>query len=445
MVFLDFNLPNATTWFYLSLMLAVGVLFKFNRFLSLRNWDIIAAYLLVPGFLFLQEAYAIQPYPQTFRNAAAASWASYGFAWLMVGSLALFVRCLLDIILVSRPALPPNLNLAGLAWFAGAMFVCMVPIALRTDQVNEPVGKKPTALDVLDQASTQTVEQVQQLAGASWKTPTSARFWVPRILALLFHGAVVTAIVLIGAIHFGNLTNGMAAGTLYLLLPYTAYHIRELHHVLPAALIVWAIFAYRRPVVAGVLLGIAAGTCFFPALTAPVWLSFYRRSGSRRFFAGFFGTALAALSLTGFILWREGNLAESVREVLGLTDWQPWRRSTLPSMWHGVHGAYRLPVFVLHVALIVSTAFWPRPKNLGHVIALSAAILLGIQFWYADQGGLYVLWYLPLYVLMIFRPNLSDRLPPTFRTRPPLFLRWGHRLIQWLLRPVPPPEPAQTN
>jgi hypothetical protein len=363
----------------------------------------------------------------------------------MAGSLALFARCLLDIVLVSRPAIPPNLNLAGLAWFAGALFVCMVPIALRTDQTSEPVGKKPTALDVLDQASTQTVEQVQQLAGPVLSTPTSARFWVPRILSLLFHGAVFTAIVAIGAVHFGNITNGMAAGTWYLLLPYTAYHVRELHHVLPAALIVWAIFAYRRPTLAGVLLGIGAGTCFFPALTAPAWLSFYRKAGSRRFFFGFVTAATVSLGLTAYLLWREGNLAVSIREVLRLTDWQPWRRSSLPSVWYGVHGAYRLPVFVLHVALIVLTAFWPRPKNLGHLLALSAAIVIGIQFWYADQGGLYVLWYLPLYVLLIFRPNLSDHLPPSLPDHPTRFARWSQRLIQWILRRLLPPEPAQTN
>jgi hypothetical protein len=41
-----------------------------------------------------------------------------------------------------------------------------------------------------------------------------------------------------------------------------------------------------------------------------------------------------------------------------------------------------------------------------------AAVLLGIQFWYADRGGVYVLWYLPILLLVVFRPNLSDRRPP---------------------------------
>ena len=49
-IFLDFALPNAATWFYFSLLLAVGLFFKFNRFFSVRNFDILSLYLIVPGF-----------------------------------------------------------------------------------------------------------------------------------------------------------------------------------------------------------------------------------------------------------------------------------------------------------------------------------------------------------------------------------------------------------
>src|SRR5438128_6466528 len=55
-IFLDFNLPNATTWCYLSLLLAVALFFKFTRLLSVRNWDVLTLFLLVPGLLLLQEA-----------------------------------------------------------------------------------------------------------------------------------------------------------------------------------------------------------------------------------------------------------------------------------------------------------------------------------------------------------------------------------------------------
>src|SRR5271167_4340829 len=53
-VFLDFTLPNATTWFYFSFLLAVALFFKFSRLLSIRNWDVIFMFLLSPGLLLIQ-------------------------------------------------------------------------------------------------------------------------------------------------------------------------------------------------------------------------------------------------------------------------------------------------------------------------------------------------------------------------------------------------------
>src|SRR5262245_36020061 len=55
-IFWDFNLPNSTTWFYFSFLLAVALFFEFGRGPSMRNWDVVTLFLLVPGLLLLQEA-----------------------------------------------------------------------------------------------------------------------------------------------------------------------------------------------------------------------------------------------------------------------------------------------------------------------------------------------------------------------------------------------------
>src|SRR5215471_11275132 len=107
-IFFDFRLPNVTTWFYFSLLLAVALFFKFSRLLSMRNLDLASLFLPVPGLLLLLESQG--------RNR----WA---YVWLMAASGFLLVRCLLDLALVRRPALSPNLNLGGLSWLTGAMFV----------------------------------------------------------------------------------------------------------------------------------------------------------------------------------------------------------------------------------------------------------------------------------------------------------------------------------
>src|SRR5437870_1140983 len=67
-IFWDFNLPNSTTWFYFSFLLAMALFFRFSRLLSMRNWDVVTLFLLVPGLLLLQDSR--QPNPPPERNKA---------------------------------------------------------------------------------------------------------------------------------------------------------------------------------------------------------------------------------------------------------------------------------------------------------------------------------------------------------------------------------------
>jgi hypothetical protein len=398
-IFLDFVLPNATTWFYLSLLLAIALFFQFHRLLSLRNWDLVTLFMLVPGLLILQEAAADKAKPDRF-------W--IGYLWLLVGSWYFFARCLVDLALVRRPALHPNLNRAGLAWLTGMLFVCLGGVALRKPaEPDQQVGKGSA---VLDEGQKRVAEIVTHTAGE----PIDGRgtqYWVERAFVGICHLAVVLALILIGVRHFQDASAGLAAATLYLLLPYIAFFVTQIHHVWPTALLLWAVVYYRRPVVAGALVGAATGSLFFPAVTLPAWIGFYWKRGARRFFGAVVVTAGVSLILTLVLLWWDGRLGVAW-QTLRQPDWLPWRVSQTEGFWTGLHAAYRIPVFVVYVFFVAATAFWPSPKNLGHLLALLAAVLLGIQFWYADRGGVYILWYLPILLLVIHRPNLSDRVPP---------------------------------
>ena len=55
-IFEEFNLPNSTTWFYFSLLLAMALFFRFTRLLSVRNLDVVGLFLLTPGLLILLQA-----------------------------------------------------------------------------------------------------------------------------------------------------------------------------------------------------------------------------------------------------------------------------------------------------------------------------------------------------------------------------------------------------
>src|SRR5262249_51030197 len=180
----------------------------------------------------------------------------YGYAWLMAGSGYWFLRCLLDLCLVRRPALTPNLNLSGLGSLAAALFICLTAVAINRmpdmPQQAEQVGKEPIAL-ARGIGATTTIVNYQ--TGRPDLDKADTRFWVERTVAMTLHALVMLALILIGKTHFGDATAGMAAACLYLLLPYTAYHVSQVHHVWPAVFILWAIYTYRRPILTGLLLG----------------------------------------------------------------------------------------------------------------------------------------------------------------------------------------------
>jgi len=433
-IFLDFNLPNAATWFYFSLLLTVAIFFQFTRVFSLRNLDLLTLYLLFPGLLLLQEAHGW--IARGVKNAEPGSELRQSFdrgqgelilaySWLLAGSLYWLVRSIIDLALVRRPTASPNLNTHGLAWLGIALVLCLSAVATRPAAepvVATPVGSRPVATEQVKSSATAVVQETQNGVGRP-AAPDDVGFWVERTLDLGCHLAVAIGLLMIGWRHFQDLAAGVALATLYLLVPYTALHIAQFHLVWPAAFVTWAVFCYRRPSLSGWLLGLAAGTTFVPLLLFPLWVGFYLRRGAARF-AIAFGLALTlTVVVLPLVLWGGERWLISGLTPDQLADWLPWKRTEAESLWKGVHGAYRLPIFVLYVGFLGVVTVWPSPKNLSHLVALSAAVLLGVQFWLADRGGVYVLWYLPLVLLMVFRPNLTGHEPPAIE--PGSMFRWA--------------------
>jgi hypothetical protein len=434
-IFLDFQLPNAATWFYFSLFLAVSIFFQFARPFSLRNLDLLTLFWMAPGILLIQEAHALRGAGDFERGQRELI---VGYAWLLAGSGYWLGRALVDLTLVRRPTVSPNLTAAGLGCVGLALFVGLSAVSVRrtTDPAQQVhVGQRPAPIEQFQDQAEAVVRHAQNGAGRS-TSPDDVRFWVERGLAMICHAAVVAGLLLIGIRHFQDRVAGLAMATLYLLVPYTAYHIGQLHHVWPTAFVIWTIYCYRRPVVAGWLLGLAAGTSLVPAILFPLWFGFYARRGAWRFGGAFLSAVVVSVGVTALVLWISGESGFRVAAALHFPDWQPWRVPQAESIWTGAHWAYRLPIFVLFIGFLAAVSVWPSPKNLSHVIALSAAVLIGVQFWHADQGGVYVLWYLPLVLLMVFRPNLTTAEPPEPGTG--LMARWAG--AAWRrVRPGPPP------
>jgi len=454
-IFLDFRLPNATSWFYIALLVSLALFFRFQRIFGLRNWDLLMLFALVPGLLALTESRTTKERAEAERLQESAQFASRqvleaaGLAcsggdfrvlctqltdpgrarldaavhaqrvadhdiWraylaLLIGSGYYLVRCLVDLAIARRPLFIPNLTSPGLAFLGTTLLIVLAVKTMLPPAEPVPDGKATSV--ILEKATAVAAGAADKMNRD--RVDIDPELWLRRSTAIACHVLVVAGLVWIGARHFGSLHAGIGAAVLYLLLPYTARYTQELHHVLPAALMVAAFAAYRRPVVAGLILGLASASVYFPLMLFPVWFGFYRGKGARRFALAF---GLVLVSILAYS-WLDPTLRPYLQSAMSFPDWRAWDLSAKPvgeGLWTGLelHFAYRVPLFIVYVALVVGTCFWPSPKNLGQLIALSTALILGVQFWYADSGGIYVLWYLPLLILVTVRPNLSSRFAP---------------------------------
>ncbi len=339
-----------------------------------------------------------------------------GFISLFVVQAFILLRLLLDPLMVRRPLLDPNLTIGGLNFIGISLFIFMMANVVASNprlQVTQgpQLGPGYALMNMLPAIPTRPVSDA--LGGAAPPTngemsPSQARLaTIAKVLAILAHMATVTGIVLIGSRHFGNLRAGVGCATLYLLLPYTAQMTGRVDHAVPAALLLWALLMYRKPIIAGIFLGLAGGLVYYPLFLLPLWFSFYWQCGARRFAVG----VVAMLGLLMVLLSFGGtdSLVDQLRKMFGL--FSPFKEAgELRGFWRlGLNPIWRLPVIVGFVILSVFFAIWPAQKNLGTLISGSAAVMVAAQFWHGYGGGLYIAWFLPFLLLTIFRPNLQDR------------------------------------
>lgn len=407
---------NGPTWFYLGSLLILAVFFRFNRIWSVRNFDLLLLLSLSPGLLFVGAPRLVS---------------SFGYVWLFAVSSIILLRLWLDPLLTRRPRLEQNLNPAGLT------FLCLCAVAFLTTKIitEEPHSSAVATVRQADNLMNRQDKNIlpmtlddepveSEVESEAKPSPTGTLIGVPvrtlaggvehvaaRWLAIVAHGAVLMGLIFMGRWHFRDTNMGLAMATLYLLLPCTAYDVSQVNHVLPAAFVVWAIAFHSRPLVAGSLIGFACGTLFFPVFLLPIWLAFYWKRGAIRF--------AAALIVVGAILL--GSLALTsadsysfTRQTLGSIDWSVLKFQSEEGVgfWSLYNPAYRIPVFSSFMVMLTFLSIWPLKKNLEHLLSHSAAVIVATQFWYPHKGGVYILWYLPVLLLIVFRPRLSH-LPDT--------------------------------
>ena len=396
---------SSEVWLFLSLMGCVTLFFKFSRFWSVRNLDLLLLFALAPGIMLLVGNHLNRP------------WVVY--AWLFLGSALWLVRCLLDLGLARRPLLEPNLNAPGLLCLSvgvlGLLLAETVTLPVEEGAARNPA--EPTGREDRPPVAPGNDNPVVRKWARMLPVPTSLKRELPqvivsRVLASLAHIGLVVGLLAIGWRHFERPLTGMAMAACYLLLPYTRVAVVDSGQLISAALIVGAVFWHQRPAVAGVLIGLAAG--WIPACLGLIalWSGFFRGRGMVRFIVvalgAVCGCAILGYWMPGLAEWARALGARSIAEVGLLPRFEP--RSSA-SFWSGIDSSFRLPVLIAYLSLVIVTTIWPARKNFAELIALSAALLVASQFWYLDKGGTLVMLYLPLAITMMFRPTLATRRP----------------------------------
>jgi len=413
---------NEPTWFYLSFLLITAVFFKFGRIWSLRNVDLVLLLLISPGLLILQGG----------DDIGDGVLKDYGYVWMFSITGLLLVRMFFDTALTRRPQLGQNLNTAGMSFLCLATFLFLMTKAITETPAPSTVQSIRRAQQILERQDTSLADDQARDAGpAADLLNTGAAVakdvleegtgdgerLAAIIMAIAAHLAVVLGLLFLARLHFGSLESGLAMVCLYLLLPCTAYDVGNVVHVLPPALIIWALTAYRRPLVSGALMGLACGTLIFPIFLLPIWLAFYGRRGALRFSAAL---GLIALLLLGTLAVTSVDTHSFLQKAWGQLGVSQGllTNPNADGFWEARLSAYRIPVMVTFGVMVASMTIWPRAKTLAHLMSYSAAIVVGTQFWYPNEGGIYVLWYLPLLLAVMFRPALLKETPPELKPLP---------------------------
>jgi hypothetical protein len=413
---------NEATWFYLSLLLIVAVFFRFRRLWSLRNVDLLLLLSMSPGLLLLNMTRGL-PMTSPDEVLQVEKLRSLGYGWLFVTTGLCLVRLFFDAWFRRRPLIEQNLNAAGLTFLCVAAFVFQVTRVATEAPAATTVAAVRQAEDLLRREDTNTntgttTGPAQRLlsttgvaAARMVAEPSVAELVAARVMACLSHLAVVLGLVFLGRRHLGDIRLGVAMATMYLLLPCTAYHVNHVAHVMPAALVIWALTFYHRPMVAGGLMGLACGTVFFPAFLLPLWMVFYGRNGSIRFAVALAGVAAV---LIGTFAFTATDPQSFVRQWIGSIDWSvlQFQRGQGVGFWASVDSVYRIPVMAAFLVMAICLTIFPLKKNIEHLMSHSAAIVVATQLWYPQHGGVYVLWYLPLLLAVMFRPRLTHLVPP---------------------------------
>ncbi len=385
------------------------------------------------------------PEPTLEEKAPASRWLvqpgldrqRLGYLWMFVVGGLLLIRMLVDPLFERRPLLEPNLSIGGMVFLGFSLLFFVLANVATYSPAKEDLQEARNAVKLLKRevaSDSEDKQLVQRGPGyrLMYLLPVLSTFRdsdellnndvdsavdqyrqivASKSVAITSQILIVLGLILFCYYHYSNFHMGVGIATIYMLLPYTAIFTGNVLHSVPAALLVWAMVCYRVPLASGAFIGLATGVSYYPLFLLALWISFYWERGWRRFLIGFFlGIGFCVLGL----IFTSADAMDFFRQLQAMfAFWVPYM-SGLGGIWDlGPNPIYRVPILCGYVLFCISFAAWPSEKNLGTLVAYSAAVMVGVQFWHGFGGGLFVAWYLPLVLLVVFRPNVVGRVAST--------------------------------
>jgi hypothetical protein len=413
-------------WLCFSIPLILTVYFRFGRVWSLRNFDLIVLLVVSVGVALVRFIGTESPVVTVVLQTSTG---------------ILLARLLVDSYLVKRPRLETNLNPQALAFLGvaaaavvtfGILFVPLPRASQQTVARGQEVLKGEAPLptkkeDVLTGsgpvpaiATAGSLEVSNRVAGEQPTGPDTVSHVAAGILAGVGHIAVLAALIFIGIRHFHDRNLAVAMSVLYLLLPSTAVDPNSVNHILSAAWILWAVALYRVPWASGIFMGLACGSLLYPALLLPVWFAFFGRAQALRFGLALLGVWAVLLGGFAFLSHDVLNyLHESLQLISKGVKFLVHGKS--PLTWRITDEMIRMPIIGSFAVMLTALTIWPRVKRFEHLLAASGAVIVGVQLWYPQQLGESLTGYIPLVLLIAFRPRLQQPRttePRTLRTDP---------------------------
>jgi hypothetical protein len=217
---------------------------------------------------------------------------------------------------------------------------------------------------------------------------------------------------------------GVVLAFAWLAYPYTAFALQSnSNDSLVAALLVWSLALFTRPLARGALLAAATLAKFAPVALAPLYVAgepgVLGESGDRERGGRLGRLRPALLCAAAFAAVTALLLAHPAIDPGLATFWERTAQSQLErsspfSIWGQVEGSGWLQTASLALAagLAVAVAFVPRRRSIAQIAALAAAVVIGVELTAEHWFYLYIPWFLPALLIAL---ALAVPLRPTTR------------------------------